>query len=112
MMKIFVYGRLMKNGHYHKSYLEGKTCLGTGHIEGYRQYFLGGLHGILPETGSRVQGEVYEIEAATLARLDFLHNQTVFSRGMVDVALDSGDTLPAEVYIWMGSVGNPNADCS
>lgn len=51
MIKIFVYGSLMKDGHYHQHYLQGKTFLGKGYINEYKKYFLGGLHGILPKIG-------------------------------------------------------------
>jgi len=106
MIKVFVYGSFMRNGRYHQHYLQGTTFLGDGFIEGYKKYILGGLSGILPEEGERVQGEVYEIEPAKLAKLDFFQNYgTTFTRGMVDVKLGNGATLPAEAYIWTGSVG-------
>jgi gamma-glutamylaminecyclotransferase len=106
MIKVFVYGSFMRNGRYHQHYLQGKTFLGKGIIEGYKEYILGGLSGILPEKGERVQGEVYEIDPASLAKLDFFQNYgTAFSRGIVDVELSNGEPLPAEAYIWNGSVG-------
>lgn len=106
MIKVFVYGSLMSNRRYHQYYLQGQTFLGKGFIEGYKQYILGGLNGVLLEQGERVQGEVYEIDPATLAKLDFLqNNDTHFTRSIVDVELENGETLPAETYIWSGSVG-------
>jgi gamma-glutamylaminecyclotransferase len=105
MIKVFVYGSLTRNGRYHQHYLQGRTFLGKGFIEGYKQYNLGGLHGMLPEQGERVQGEVYEIDPATLAKLDFLQNNNIhFSRSIVNIELENGETLPAEAYIWSGSV--------
>jgi len=103
MITVFVYGGLVRNGRYHQHYLHGKTFLGKAFIEGYTKYILGGLHGIRPKDGERVQGEVYEIDADTLAKLDFHHDiGTMFSRSIADVELESGETLPAEVYIWNG----------
>ncbi|KUG04424.1 hypothetical protein ASZ90_018191 [hydrocarbon metagenome] len=105
MIKVFVYGSFMTNGRYHQYCFQGKTFLGKGCIEGYAKYILGGIHGILPEPGESVQGEVYEIDQPTLARLDFLmNNGPAFTRSMVDVELENGETLQAEVYIWNGSV--------
>lgn len=98
-----MYGSFMTGGRYHQYYLQGKTFLGKGFINGYKKYILGGLHGIFPEKGERVQGEVYEVDPAALAKLDFLHNiGTHFTRGIVDVDLENGETLQTEAYIWNG----------
>jgi len=103
MSKIFVYGSLMKNWPYNQYYMQGQTFLGNARIEGFRKYIFGGLHGIYPEPGAETPGEVYEIDARVLAKLDFLHNQgTVYSRKMVDVMLENGETIAAETYIWNG----------
>lgn len=105
MMKVFVYGSFMQNGRYNPYCFQGQTFLGKACIQGYSKYILGGIHGILPEEGKRVEGEVYEIDQPTLARLDFLMNHgPAFTRKIVDVELDNGETLEAEVYIWNGSV--------
>ncbi len=105
MIKVFVYGTFTRGGRYHQYCLQGKKFLGKGFIEGYTKYILGGLHGILPEKGKRVQGEVYEIDPATLTRLDFImNNGPAFTRRIVDVELENDETLQAEVYIWNGSV--------
>ncbi|HWP95309.1 MAG TPA: gamma-glutamylcyclotransferase family protein [Syntrophomonadaceae bacterium] len=101
MTKVFVYGSLMTGRRYHQYYLQGKTFLGKGFLNEYKRYVLGGLDGMVPEKGERVQGEVYEIDTAALAKLDFLHNiGTMFTRGIVDVELENGETLQAEAYIW------------
>lgn len=103
MIKVFVSGSLITNGRYNQYYLQGKIFLGKGFINEYKRYILGGLDGILPEKGERVQGEVYEVEPAALAKLDFLHNNcTHFTRRIVDVHLENGDTLQADAYIWNG----------
>ena len=101
MIKVFVYGSLVTNGRYHQHYLQGKTFWGKGFINEYKKYILGGgLNGIFPEKGERVPGEVYEVDPAALAKLDFLHNvDTLFSRKIVDVDLENGETLQAEAYV-------------
>lgn len=105
MIKVFVYGSLVKDSRYHQHYLQGKTFLGKGFIEGYKKYILGGVHGAIPEEGERVQGELYEIDPAALDKLDFFHNfGTAFTRRIIDVELENGETLQAETYIWNGSV--------
>ncbi|MEN6462418.1 MAG: gamma-glutamylcyclotransferase family protein [Syntrophomonas sp.] len=104
MTKVFVYGSLMTNRHYHQYYLQGKIFLGKGFINEYKRYIIGGgMEGILPNKEEHVQGEVYEVDSATLAKLDFLHNNgTLFNRRIVDVELENGETLQADAYIWNG----------
>jgi len=103
VIKVFVYGSLMTNRRYHQYYLQGKIFLGKGFINEYKRYILGGMDGILPEKGERVQGEVYEVDQAALAKLDFFHNNgTIFNREIVDVELENGETLQADAYIWNG----------
>jgi len=103
-MKVFVSGSLIGKGRYHQYYLHGKIFLGKGLINEHKKYILGGLDSILPEKGARMQGEVYEVDAAALAKLDFLHNETVYTRGIVDVELENGETVQANAYIWNGKV--------
>lgn len=106
MNKVFVYGSLMKGGHYHQHYLGGRTFLGQGFVNEYKKYIVGGgLDGILPAKGERVQGEVYEIDDSALAKLDFLHNNdALFTKAIVDVELENGEILQANAYILKGSV--------
>lgn len=106
MVKVFVYSTsMMQKNRYHQYYLQGQTYLGNGWIEGYQKYCLGGLDGILPEEGKRVQGEVYEMDPKALARLDFFHNtDSAFTRKMVEVQLENNEKLSVETYIWNGSV--------
>ncbi|MDD3024003.1 MAG: gamma-glutamylcyclotransferase [Syntrophomonadaceae bacterium] len=104
MTKIFVYGTsLTTGGRYNQYYLQGKISLGKGFLDGYKRYILGGLDGIHPEKGGRVKGELYEVDQAALAKLDFFHNiGSHFSRKIVDVELENGETLQADAYIWNG----------
>jgi len=103
MTKVFVYGRLMAKRHYHQHYLQGTTFLGTGVMNDYKSYSLGGLDGIRPENGQHVEGEVYEVDQKALAKLDHLHNVgTMFSRMIVDVKLENGESLQTEAYVWNG----------
>lgn len=105
MIQIFVYGSFMTKCRYNQYYFQGQKLLGHGHLDGYKQYIFGGLSGIVPTAGERVAGEVYEIDPKTLAKLDFFHNlDTAFTRKMVDVNLDNGESMKAEAYIWNGSV--------
>lgn len=100
MIKYFAYGSLLQGSRYHQYYLGGRPFLGKGVIEGYQKYIFGGLHGIYPEAGRQVAGEVYEIDHPAMVKLEFMHSN--FSRGMVEVKMEDGTTLAAETFIWNG----------
>lgn len=106
MTRVFVHGSLAAEGRYHQHYLQGKTFLGIGFLNDHKKYIMGGgLDGIFPKEGERVKGEVYEVDPKALAKLDFLHNNdTLFSKQIVDVELENGETLQAEAYICKGYV--------
>lgn len=104
--KYFIYGAsFSKKGRYYQYYLQGNTFLGQGFIEGYHKYILGGIDGIIPEEGEKVQGDVYELDQTAISRLDSLfHYDTKFRKEVVNVKLENGETLQAEAYVWNGAV--------
>ena len=72
MSLIFVYGTLKRNGcnHHH---LAGQKFLGEARtIAGFRLYEVGGFPGMisLPSDRDGVTGEVWSVDAASLAHLD------------------------------------------
>ena len=72
MSLIFVYGTLKKGGSNHHL-LAGQKFLGAARtIPGFRLYDLGGHPGMIPLPGDQagVIGEVWEVDAASLAQLD------------------------------------------
>lgn len=106
MSKYFIYGAsFSEKGRYYQYYLQGNTFLGKGYIEGYHKYILGGIDGILPEEGERAPGDVYDIDQATVNKLDLLFNYgTKFRKEIVEVKMENGETMQAEAYVWNGSV--------
>jgi len=105
MTRVFVYGRLTTGGFYHQHYLGGQALLGTGMIDNYKTYIIGGLQAAVPQDGFQVKGEVYEVDGKALGKLDHIHNiGLVFNRSMVDIKMENGEILPAEVYILIGEV--------
>ncbi|MEA1063364.1 gamma-glutamylcyclotransferase [Erwinia sp. HR93] len=72
-MRIFVYGSLRrKQGNSH--WMTNAQLLGDHREEGYQLYSLGHYPGAVPGAGS-VYGEVYRIDASTLAELDALRTK-------------------------------------
>lgn len=101
MIKFFAYGSLVKGSKYHQYYLEGQTFLGKGSVGGYKRYIFGGLHGIHPEQEEHVQGEVYEIDAKALHKLEFMYSSN-FSKETVEVEMEDGPNLQASTFVWNG----------
>ncbi|EKQ9978470.1 gamma-glutamylcyclotransferase [Cronobacter sakazakii] len=74
-MRIFVYGSLRrKQGNSH--WMTNAQWLGDYDIENYQLFSLGHYPGAVPGEGS-VVGEVYRIDATTLAELDALRTARV-----------------------------------
>lgn len=72
-MRIFVYGSLRrKQGNSH--WMTNAQWLGDHNVTDYQLYNLGHYPGAVPGNGS-VQGEVYRIDASTLAELDALRTK-------------------------------------
>lgn len=70
--KLFVYGTLRRGCGNHRL-LDGSEYHGIAVLDGYRMVSLGGFPAIYRgEKGDTVTGEVYEVDAATLRRLDSL----------------------------------------
>lgn len=105
MIRVFVYGTLMKGGCYHREFLGGLKYLGKAVIYDYALYDLGSYPGVVEEIGERVQGEIYGVDWKTLRKLDALEdNGSLYNRKRVRVLLEDGTFTRAYVYRWNGSV--------
>lgn len=73
MTKVFVYGTL-KRGWGNSRLIPEDLTPTPDSIRGYTMYHMGGFPGIVntPETSRMVVGEVFEVDDATLRRLDSL----------------------------------------
>lgn len=72
-MRIFVYGSLRrKQGNSH--WMTNAQWLGAHSVDDYQLYSLGHYPGAVPGEGT-VHGEVYRIDASTLAELDALRTK-------------------------------------
>lgn len=93
--RIFVYGSLMRGQHAH-ALLAGASFVRTARTaDGYTLIDLGAYPGLVDGGAGAVAGEVYEVDAALLARLDaYEDHPTLFWRRLV--RLEGGDT--AEAY--------------
>jgi gamma-glutamylaminecyclotransferase len=93
-MKVFVYGTLMK-GEGNHSLLDNKFSEYIGPAitkRGYTLYNLGSFPGVIEKGTSAVLGEVYEVCAFTLSRLDYLEGHPHFYKRK-KVVLRDGSTV-------------------
>jgi trans-aconitate 2-methyltransferase len=94
--RLFVYGTLLRGGSNH-ALLGRARFLGRARTAAsYRMHDLGGFPAIIPGSGGPITGEVYEIEAATLARLDELERVPNWYRRDI---LTLADGTHAEAYV-------------
>jgi gamma-glutamylcyclotransferase (GGCT)/AIG2-like uncharacterized protein YtfP len=109
-INLFVYGTLKRDQRNHR-YLKGQHFLGEARtLPRYRLFVCGGFPGLVddPTSGVAVRGEVWAVDAATLARIDVLEGAPVlFSRRPVDLA-DFAAT--ASAYFYEGDA-SARADC-
>ena len=98
-MKIFVYGSLMRGFHNHhilnSSKLIGEATTSAGR---FRMINLGSFPALVKGDGN-VKGEVYEVNPATLGRLDRLEGAPSFyHRESINVEV-SGQVVAAQAYV-------------
>jgi gamma-glutamylcyclotransferase (GGCT)/AIG2-like uncharacterized protein YtfP len=105
MAKVFVYGTLRAGGALH-SHMKGADLVCTvGAVRGFAMFDLGPYPAVEPREWLRtvVVGEVYEVDAAHLARLDRVEGvPRLYQRRLVDVVVGGGsdgdDTVEAYIY--------------
>ena len=106
--KVFVYGTLMRgqwNDCLLKSgkYISNATTTGT-----YRMYRVCTFPGIVKDdsdSGYRINGELYEVDAETLKWLDRLESEgSLYSRETVTVEDSEGKEHTAHIYVYLRSV--------
>ena len=107
MKRVFVYGTL-KRGCKNHHHLAGQTFVGEARTPpGFRLYHLGDYPGMVaePTDNEGVTGEVWEVDAASLAHLDDFEgvSEGLYSRVLVQITSATGDTQ-ADTYLYARSV--------
>ncbi|GHV35932.1 hypothetical protein FACS1894187_09690 [Synergistales bacterium] len=74
-MYAFVYGTLMCGRSNYKYYLQDSKFVGNAVLSGYSLYDLGSFPGIKENPGDTVKGEIFEISAETLQKLNELEGE-------------------------------------
>ena len=75
MTRVFVYGTLKRGGDNHE-WIKSQTFVALARTKPlYRMFDLGGYPGMAPsEDGIAIHGEIWDVDAAGLARLDVLED--------------------------------------
>ena len=109
MHKVFVYGTLKKgHGNHERLLASNSKFIGNACTEPiFTMLHLGGFPGIVLGGHTPIKGELFEVDAETLARLDHLEGHPNFyQRVPVATTLEDGTLIPAEGYVlpekWLG----------
>ncbi len=103
--RVFVYGTL-KRGHLNHPLLAGSEFLGAGVTLPTYKMVATSFPAIMPDaSGKPVAGELYDVDDATLARLDQLEREgRSYDRVTIDATLplSNGERLPTQAFIYVG----------
>ena len=107
MTRVFVYGTLKRGGSNHH-HLAGQQFVATARTPpAFRLYLLDGYPGLVasPENGRSIEGEIWEVDPAGLARLDELEGtaENLYARRPITL-LPPHDTLAVETYLYRQSI--------
>lgn len=103
MPVVFVYGTLMQNQSNH-GFLKGQKYLGRYIVDGLVLYQVTPYYpGVVAEAGKKVSGELYEVNSATMNKLDALEGEGVlYKRKEMTTCRASGEKVICWVYLWLG----------
>jgi gamma-glutamylcyclotransferase (GGCT)/AIG2-like uncharacterized protein YtfP len=109
MTRVFVYGTLKRGGENH-SWIAGQQFVRTSRTKPvYRMHDLGGYPGMVRDApGLSIEGEIWEVDAAGLARLDVLEDVAGGEYERVEIELEGGEA--AEGYLYLREVSG-RRDC-
>ncbi|MBK8040298.1 MAG: gamma-glutamylcyclotransferase [Verrucomicrobiaceae bacterium] len=103
MTRVFVYGTLKRGGENH-SWIEGQRFVSMAKTRPvYRMFDLGGYPGMVRDVqGMSIEGELWEVDAAGLAKLDVLEDVAGGEYERVAMELEGGEM--AEGYLYLREV--------
>jgi len=101
MHQVFVYGTLRRRSHNHRL-LESSKFVGNAMTEKKYAMFASGIPYVTERLSEiEIVGEVYEVDAETLKRLDRLEGHPdSYERRMIKVVLENGRRINAYLYFY------------
>lgn len=105
---LFVYGSLISHNSHHYL-LEGSKFVGRAILENYGLYKIAWYPGIVLKEGSKVLGEVYEVDENTLKKIDEFEGEgELYKREKIKVILENKKELEVWTYIYLQEVEEEN----
>jgi gamma-glutamylcyclotransferase (GGCT)/AIG2-like uncharacterized protein YtfP len=112
---VFVYGSLKRGHHNHAQMADARFVAAAKTVACYRLFDLGSYPAMIerpsqrfPDAGVAIEGEIYEVDATTLAHLDWFEGHPNFYR-RERIAIEGFDH-PTWGYLFMGDLSNAT-DC-
>ena len=101
IMRLFVYGTLMKGNSDHDKYLSGARFAGYFIADGLQLYDFGSYPLIIQDEIDKVRGEMYIVDSNILDKLDVSEIKgNLFTRKSIRVINDNDEVQEAYVYVY------------
>ncbi|GCD10902.1 gamma-glutamylcyclotransferase family protein [Clostridium tagluense] len=101
IIRLFVYGTLMKGNSHHDEFLSGARFAGHFIADGFQLYDFGNYPLIIQNEIDKVRGEMYIVDSNILDKIDISEVKgNLFSRKLIRVINDNDDVQEAYVYVY------------
>ena len=101
IIRLFVYGSLMKGNTKHEKFLSGARFAGYFIADGFQLYDFGSYPVIIQNEIDKVRGEMYIVDSNILDKIDVSEAEgNLFSRRSIRVINDNEEVQEAYVYVY------------
>ncbi|MBZ9634769.1 gamma-glutamylcyclotransferase [Clostridium sp. FP1] len=101
LIRLFVYGTLMKGNSHHDEFLSGARFAGHFIADGFQLYDFGNYPLIIQNEIDKVRGEMYIVDSNILDKIDISEVKgNLFSRKLIRVINDNDEVQEAYVYVY------------
>ncbi|MCB2298529.1 gamma-glutamylcyclotransferase [Clostridium tagluense] len=101
IIRLFVYGTLMKGNSHHDEFLSGARFAGHFIADGFQLYDFGNYPLIIQNEIDKVRGEMYIVDSNILDKIDISEAKgNLFSRKLIRVINDNDEVQEAYVYVY------------
>ncbi|HEY5587798.1 MAG TPA: gamma-glutamylcyclotransferase family protein [Candidatus Paceibacterota bacterium] len=107
IIRLFVYGTLLKGNSKHEKFLSGARFAGYFIADGFQLYDFGSYPLIIQNEIDKIRGEMYIVDSDILEKLDISEEKAnLFSRKLIRVINDNDEVQEAYVYVYNKDVSN------
>ncbi|MGH4122130.1 MAG: gamma-glutamylcyclotransferase [Clostridium sp.] len=101
IIRLFVYGTLMKGNSNHEKFLSGARFAGYFIADGFQLYDFGSYPLIIQNEIDKIRGEMYIVDSTILDKLDISEEKAnLFTRKLIRVVNDNDELQEAYVYVY------------